>query len=267
MKKYKILVCDYDGTLINSNYVITPNTLSAINGFIDRGGTLVVCTGRMTSGINNHVLKFGLKPIIASFNGAEIFDLKSGKVYFCKHIDNKTSISIIRFLEGLNLKVNAYSNYNYISSASDEKVARYSLATGVEAIRVKSVADYLESSKESTAKIAVLDDVEIINKYFEIIKNQFPEFDVVRSTREQIDICLKGISKGSAISYIANLLNASVEDVLAVGDADNDESMLKTAGFSVAMGNAFSRIKSICDYVTSSNEDDGIKEVIDKFCI
>lgn len=268
MKKYKLLVCDYDGTLVDDNKNVSKATLDSINGFIERGGIFVVCTGRMTSGIDYLLKGFGLNCLLASFNGAELVDLKTDKVLYRYPIDNKTCIEVFKFLENYkDLNVQCYPGRVFMAREENEWTKWYSKVMKTEVVIKNPVSEYLEESKASSNKILVFDDSKKLDRVFLPLKEKFSNLEVIRSNDVQIDINLKNVNKGTACENIAKYFSLSVDDVLAVGDAGNDIPMLKSAGFSVAMGNASDEVKNLCDAVTKDNNSDGIKFLIDKYCI
>ena len=80
-----------------------------------------------------------------------------------------------------------------------------------------------------------------------------------------LEISPRGVTKGLGLQILCSYLGISIEESVAVGDADNDIDVLKTAGLSVAMGNANETVKDLCDVIVADNDHDGIVEVIDRF--
>ena len=267
MKKFKVLVSDYDGTLINNHGEITPKTFEAVNKFINRGGKLVVCTGRMTGGIDYKLKNAGLNCLLASFNGGELIDLQTNEVLYSKPIDTSIGIRVFEFLESLNLQGFCYHNGTFVCTKDNKFKEFYQSMQGKQPIIVDKVSEYISKNSVKSGKILVFDDKEKLDKHYEVIKNTFNELQVIRSNDYHIDISLKGVNKGSALSLIAEVLNCSLDDIIAVGDYGNDVPMLQSAKFSVAMGNAPQEVKDIASAVVADNNSDGIKELIEKYCI
>lgn len=267
MKKYKVVVSDYDGTLVNDKKEITSKTLKAVNDFIDRGGIFVVCTGRMTTGIDHYLLNYDLKCLLASYNGGELVDLNSNRVLYSYSIPTDVSFELFKTFEKLDIYGHCYDKGTFVSKRGDPRLDFYQKMQGTTPIIVDKVSDYILENNVKSVKLLAFDDKEKLDANYVDIKNSFPMLEVVRSNDEQIDINLKGVSKGNALSFIAKKLGVEVSDILAVGDAGNDLSMLKSAGFSVAMGNASKEIKAVCDAVTLDNNSDGIAKLIEDYCI
>lgn len=267
MKKYKVIVSDYDGTLVNDKKEITPKTLKAIEEFIVGGGTFVVCTGRMTTGIDHYLKKYNLKCLLATYNGGELTDLSSGKTLYSYPIPTEISYRLFKKFEELGIYGHCYDKGTFVSLASDTRIEYYQKMQGTTPIIVDKISDYIIKNNVLSVKLLAFDDKEKLDANFLEIKNSFPELEVIRSNDEQIDINLKGVSKGNSLNFIAKELGVEVSEILAVGDAGNDLPMLKVAGFSVAMGNASEDIKKVCDAVTIDNNSDGIAYLIEKYCI
>ena len=267
MIKYKVIVSDYDGTLVNDNKEITPKTLKAINDFVSRGGIFIVCTGRMTTGIDHYLKDYNLNCLLASYNGGELINLVNGEVLYSHPIDTNTCYKVFKLFEELCIMGHCYDKGTFVSKRGDKRIDFYQKMQGTEPIIVDKISDYIKENGVTSVKLLAFDDKEILDKHYKTVKESFPSLEVIRSNDEQIDINIKGVTKGNAIKLIAERLNIGVEDILAVGDAGNDIPMLKVAGFSVAMGNASEEIKNICDAVTLDNNSDGIAHLIEKYCI
>ena len=267
MKKFKVLVSDYDGTLINDDGKITKATFEAVQEFMRRGGTFVVCTGRMTGGIDHKLKKDGFNCLLASFNGGELVDLQTDKVLYSKPIDTSISIRLFEFFESLNLQGFCYHNGTFVCTKNNNRKEFYQSMQGKPPILVDKVSEYIKQNNVKSVKILVFDDKEKLDKHYEAIKNAFTELQVIRSNDFHIDINIKGVNKGNALNLIANQLGCELDDIIAVGDNGNDVPMLKQAKFSVAMGNAPQAVKDVVDAVVSDNNSDGIKELIEKYCI
>ncbi len=267
MKKYKVIVSDYDGTLVNDNKEITPKTLKAVNDFVKRGGIFIVCTGRMTTGIDHYLKDYGLECLLASYNGGELVNLNTSEVLYSYPIDTNTCYKVFTLFENLNIMGHCYDKGTFVSKNGDKRIDFYQKMQGTEPIIVDKISDYIKENGVTSVKLLAFDDKDILDKHYLTVKNEFLNLEVIRSNDEQIDINVKGVTKGNAIKLIADRLNVKVEDILAVGDAGNDVPMLKIAGFSVAMGNASEEIKNMCDAVTLDNNSDGIAKLIEDYCI
>ncbi len=267
MKKYKIILCDYDGTLANSNNEISAENLNAINSFIARGGIFVVCSGRASDAISTPLIKQNFKGLVASFNGAQLIDLSTKKVLYSYGVSPADCVKFFNYTKRNDLYAHFYPEKQFLYPYRTKYTDHYEKVTGVKGILCEDIIGYINDNQKASCKLLVFDDKQKLDLHFENLKKLMNNCEVVRSTDNMIDFNLKGIDKGDACRKVSQFYNLSVDDVLAMGDAGNDYSMLKSAGFSVAVKNASSQIKEIADYITVSNDENAVKSVIEKFCI
>ena len=268
MKKYKILISDYDGTLANSQNFISKNNLLAIDGFIKRGGIFVLCSGRATDGISKILLSQNFNGLLASFNGAVLYDLNEKKIIFSNGISGETLCKIVTYLSDKGLNFHVYPEEGFIYSKPTKYSKLYEKLTGVKPIFDDNPLKTIKESNLVSPKVLVFDDKDKLDLYFEEIKNLTPDCEVSRSTDNMIDINLKGVNKGRACKMIAEYFGATIEDVIGVGDAGNDYAMIEQAGLSMAVSNAMEEIKELADVVLPvSNDQDAIAYIIENYCI
>jgi len=130
--------------------------------------------------------------------------------------------------------------------------------------------DFLDEvqDEDEILKLVLEEEKEILDKITpQIPKELFEKYTVIRSLDFMIEFMNKNCNKATGLEKLAQRLGISREEIMAIGDADNDKEMLEYAGLGVAMGNAKDEIKQLADYVTKSNEDDGVAYVIDKFIL
>jgi len=96
---------------------------------------------------------------------------------------------------------------------------------------------------------------------------QFEDLEVVSSFKDNFEVMCKGVSKGRGVEVLANMYGFKREEVICIGDNENDLSMIRYAGLGIAMGNAEEEVKSEADFITRSNDEDGVAYAIDKFIL
>ena len=267
MKKYKLLIVDFDGTLANSKNEISEKTLTSINEFISRGGILAVCTGRATDSIKQILEKVGYKGLLASFNGAVLTDMKTGEELFRKGLTQEMAVRYFTYAINNGLYAHYYPKNAYLYYKRTSYTDVYEKVTWVKGKLVEDIIGYIKNTTEITPKILAFDDKETLDRCYPDLVKLLPECDVVRSTENMIDVNLKGVNKGSACKMITEALGLSIDDCIAVGDAGNDIPMLKEAGLSFAMANGEESAKQVADLIAPSNDEDGIKYIIENYCI
>lgn len=265
---YKLIVSDFDGTLANDRNEVPESVKSAINEYTAAGGIFAVCTGRMLRSILPCVRGLGLTGLVAAYQGTVIADIESGKILKSGGISCKDAEEICRYLESIKANVNVYSDevlYTNISK-SDKHLKIYEEITGIDAVSVESVADLVSSNGKACQKIACLVFPEEREQLYKKLQNRFgKDFDVTCSAKVLVEISPLGATKGAAVKYIANSFGIDILNTVAVGDNLNDLSMIKSAGIGVAVGNAVEELKNAADFVSVTNNEGAVAQIIEKF--
>lgn len=271
--KYKLVAIDMDGTLLNSNNEVSERTKIAIGKAKEQGVNIVLATGR----ILKSALQYGLdldvgSPIIAC-NGAIIVNVQK-EIIYKKPMDKNTIENILDLAKRNNIYYHFYDEYSfYANTLVDEVVGFYNTATA----KLKGLELEINIFEE---KREILDKNDLNVLKFMFIDNNLDKLYKVRNELEQmgvlsissswdnnIEVMGNGVSKGESLKYLCNQLNVDRSQVIAIGDNENDLTMLEYAGLGVAMGNSKDCVQAISDYKTSTNNEDGVAKVIEKFIL
>ncbi len=261
--KIKIVFFDIDGTLTNSNKVISENTINTLNKLIERNIFIVLCSGRANSYIKQYLKQINKSKYSISNNGALIYDNELNKIIishtlYSKDLEylwnysNETKSSFI-----INTVNNKYSN-NFVKNKEDKIIIDKLCDIKEDKVQLVISNDDINVMKELELYINNKTNLKVINQSFDYlneIKDGYYFFDVVN----------KNVSKGNAINDLLKVLNINKKNSLCFGDSVNDIDMFKSVGISVAMGNAIEDLKNIADYVTDTNDEDGISKFFDKY--
>lgn len=272
--KYKLICIDMDGTLLNKTGEISEKNLEAIKMASENGVNVAVTTGRLFTSANYFADLLGVKtPVIAS-NGAYIREKSSDKVIYKSLLGYDNAIKIVEILKNFNL----YPHFNTYDSIFTEKLINSSLFYSKlnetlpedRRIKIHIVEEWQRVLKENESEILkciVIDkDIEKIKKAKEEI-NKIETVEVVSSLKKNFEIMSKGVSKGKAVEMLANYYGINKSEIICMGDNENDLSMIKYAGLGIAMGNAEDFVKESADYITDTNENDGVAKAIEKFVL
>ncbi len=267
MKKYKLIVSDFDGTLIKKDGTISPSQLARIKDFVSSGGIFAIITGRMTASILPIARSLGLKGLIASFNGGEITDIASGEHLYTNAIPSEISTKIFTITEENNAYTQGYREENYYCFKKTWVTDLYENLTGVKGVVLnQKLSEYFGNNGYFTNKILVMDKKEILDQVEPKLLPFTSELNVIRSNDNQIEITDKSTSKAGALKYLAENYNIPIQETIAVGDGGNDASMLAFAGLGIAVSNAEELAKKSAKLVLElSNEQDAIKYIIENF--
>lgn len=250
--KYLIAI-DSDGTLRHSDGNISNKTKETIKKVVDCGNIVVICTARpryYTLKISNEV---GINEYLISSNGTEIYDNINKKNIYCNYLPKKECKIIYRETKKLGLRVMFVSeNTEYVTMFTRNDSQILLDDKNVDIILKKDIKQIMIISKHK----------ELVKKYKSFIEQKF-NLCVVDSSREDkeelwFSIISNKASKGSALQKLAKYLNVPMENTIAIGNDKNDISMFEVAGLSVAVSNAENDIKEKVNYVTLSNDEDGV---------
>lgn len=263
MNKFKgILFCtDLDGTLLNSDRIISNENKEAIEYFKSEGGKFTFITGRLP--YFSHEMYKEVKPNapVGCGNGCCVYDYETEKYLWRSEMPTK-SLDIIEAvlceIPQMGVQVNTFERVLFCNDNEAMEFFR----------KVTSMPRLLCSVKninEPFSKIVFGDINENnIEKLKQVIKNipAAKNFDFVRSEKFLYDILQKGIDKGSALLKIAEILGIQKQRTVAIGDFNNDIGMIKTAGVGIAVSNASDDAKKAADIVTVSNDENAVAKVI-----
>ncbi|WP_138206829.1 Cof-type HAD-IIB family hydrolase [Haloimpatiens lingqiaonensis] len=259
--KYKLLALDMDGTLLNSESRLEKENIESIKKCLDKGVKVVLASGREFNAIKKYVDKLNITEELVTINGAVIVRAENKQIVKIHTMDKKMCKEIISKLREENISYIVFDKENsYVDKENSE----------FEYIREKSIAVCLNVQdcndiEDITKIVGVCFTEEEKNKFNKIIKPY--NVPVMQTGTYYFEIGNEDISKKYAIEYIAKINNIKREEVIAVGDSENDIEMIKYAGLGVAMGNAYDNVKKISDYVTDTNDNHGVSKVIEKFIL
>lgn len=262
--KIKLFVSDIDGTLLVPKEKISARNIAAVKRMFDAGITVTIATGRMYQAALPIAQELGVNVPIITYNGALIKSVE-GEIIHAKYLPENLVAEIVEFYEKRGWHLQSYSEDNLLVPANNDYVTNY-----VASQKVKANVIGWEGMKTKTFQVCKLlgiaDDAEENLKRMAEVKKEFGDkIDVTKSTPIFTEIVCPNVSKASAIKILAEKLGITRDEVLAIGDSDNDLPMLKAAGIGVAMGNATDEVKKSCDVVTGRCEDDGFAQAVDKF--
>ena len=267
MKKYKLFITDYDGTL-GCRSVIGPETLSAINEFIAQGGKFVVCTGRMFDSIKDILLGYGLKCLVVSYQGAMIDDLSSGRRIFSGGMDYALAAEVTAMLKKENVDVAVDIGETRVYEKRSEFIDTYEKLTGTHGRQVEDMVREIADEKLPVAKITVLAAPERIKelteKYAALLNGKL----LVNSGAEALaEFVSPECDKGAAVRRVAEYYGIPLSDVMTAGDSTNDVKLLSGEWFGVATGDAAEELKKVADEITVPYKDKPVKYLLEKYCL
>ena len=264
--EYKLIAMDLDGTLSNDRKIITEKTKAALMAAQKKGIRLALASARPSPGLfrERDVLQMqDYGGILMSYNGGRIVDAETGKVLFETAMDPEETKQVLRYLESLPVTpILDDGGQFYVTDKNGYKVDYECRNNNMVCQEVENLADFLHFAP---IKILMSADPEKIRDIQAQIAAHLPEsLTVVQTAPFYLEVIPACINKGQGIRDICGVLGIAPAQVIAFGDAQNDIPMLQAAGMGVAMGNATQAVKAAANYVTLSNNEDGIAAALEK---
>lgn len=267
--KYKVLALDFDGTVLRTDRTVSDRTLNAIKKFKDAGGKAFLCTGRIFPSIRPEAEKAGLTGEVYCYQGAALYDVSSGVRKNHIPVPNKYIGDICAYFEEKGIYFQTYLDdvvfCEKFQQEGDEYFANYTgkgarFATGV------PLSKYFEKHPEARpSKFLAITTPQKVDEMLIELREKFDGMlKVVCSNPTYLEIVAWRAGKENAIVNYCKANGFDLSEVVAFGDSVNDIEMLQTAGLGVAVGNAREELKAVADYITLSNDEDGVAIVIEK---
>lgn len=273
MSQYQLIAFDMDGTLLNSNKQISPETLNAIKRATDAGKTVILCTGRNLAELNAFTEIIPGLRYLDCVSGACVYDLKEKKTLYSQALDPGIVKKLMEFGMEEGAMIHVLSERSIVQKDQQSHMADFHM--GIYQTMFDQITDKLENIYNSFCEEPF--PVLKLNLYHrdeasrartvERIKAAGLETALALAESTSLECSDKGIDKGVGLKKLCEHLRLPLEQTIAVGDADNDTMALKTAGLAVAMGNATEPIKALADVIVADCDHNGCAEAIDKYLL
>lgn len=278
-RNIRLIAFDMDGTVLDDHKKILPETKEILERAARQGIILLPATGRPFCGLSEEIHHLDGVKYAMTCNGAGIYETDSGVCIYEESMELDEFLPMLRRLDALEVAADPFLKGEAVMN--EEKwplVKQMHLTPELERyMRTsrKMVADlpsYLRMRGDAVEKLTINFVIEQdgtrrdYDKVLSVLAD-YPEYHAVPGGMDNIEVTKKGISKGSGLCWLGQHLGIATEEMIAFGDSGNDLEMLQTAGIGVAMGNAEREAKEIADYVTGTNNENGIMKALQKFCL
>ena len=268
--KYKLLVIDVDDTLLNRERKITTRTRNALLKAQQAGVQIVLASGRPTYGLLPLSKQLELdkhQGFILSYNGSQIMNMQTDELLFDKRINAAMIPYLERKAKKQNFALFTYQNDTIIATDQDNKWIRQEAE--LNRMKITEVSNFAEAIDFNPHKCMLVgDDEKALTDLEKIWKKRLAgTLDAYRSEPYFLEIVPQYIDKANTLSILLEKLNILAENVIAIGNGVCDVTMIQLAGFGVAIGNAQDSVKACADYVTESNDKDGVALVVEKYIL
>ena len=278
-RNIRLIAFDMDGTVLDDHKKRLPETQEILERAARQGIILLPATGRPFCGLSEEIHHLDGVKYAMTCNGAGIYETDSGVCIYEESMELDEFLPMLRRLDALEVAADPFLKGEAVMN--EEKwplVKQMHLTPELERyMRTsrKMVADlpsYLRMRGDAVEKLTINFVIEQdgtrrdYDKVLSVLAD-YPEYHAVPGGMDNIEVTRKGISKGSGLCWLGQHLGIATEEMIAFGDSGNDLEMLQTAGIGVAMGNAEREAKEIADYVTGTNNENGIMQALQRFCL
>jgi Cof subfamily protein (haloacid dehalogenase superfamily) len=262
---YRLLALDADGTILTADQQVRPAVRAAIRAAQERGVVVVLATGRAFRGAQAIARDVGLTAPVICYQGAVVQDPLSEEVLLSETYPRTLIYELLDWTEPRRLDVTVYvDGFMYLKELRHPPEF-YDRWFG---IPMRLVPDLRASLPDDPTKFLLIAESETCDRVLPELRALFAgRLEVFRSHDLFVEGTAPGVSKGSALAYLAARYGIPREQVIAVGDAGNDLEMLRWAGLGVAMGNAAPEVQAMADWVAPPIMADGVAEVIRRFIL
>lgn len=269
MMKYKIIALDVDGTLVETGGKLSEGVREAlIRAQRDYGMRVILASGRPTAGLRSLAEELELarySGYVLPFNGGYTYNARAMSQPISSHyLDDALIPELYAFAQSEGLNILTYSDTEILTERLDDPNVRKEM--GFTVMPSRQVESFVNDVPRQLPKCLIVGEPSEIERALPIAKERFAgRADVFTSDPCFLEVVPSGINKGVALKKLLERLDYDRSELIGVGDSYNDLEMIQFAGLGVAMGNAREAIKSCADYVTKSNNEDGVAHLLKKF--
>lgn len=270
----RLIAVDLDGTLLNSQKELTPRTKEALTRAAEKGVHIVPATGRTFGGVPEMVRSLPFVRYGICINGGSVWDAQIDGAIHTAEIPYERAEEIFDYVEQFHTMYDCYVDgwgksdrkfFDHLLDYVDEDVVKIIKATRSP---VDDFRGYIRSLSHDIQKIILFfRDLEVHDRMIEKIRADLPDMAVTAALPCNIELNNKDANKGAALRILCEHLGFGPEQAMAFGDGGNDQSMIETAGLGVVMANGVPELKAAADYITLSNDEDGVAAAIEKFVL
>ena len=272
--KTRMIGMDLDGTLLTTEKKLTPYTQDVLKRAIAQGIIVLPATGRPVSGVPEEIMHFpGIRYAVTA-NGGRIVDVQENRTIYENLVPVDKAYAILSVFEKYDtLREIYYDGIGYSEETMLKNIHRY--------IEPGPMADYMVATRRPIPDVhakfvetnrpvdkvqgifASLADKDEALKELEKIK----DIEITGALSQNVEINAKDVDKGNALLRLGQILGIPGEEIMAFGDRTNDRKMLEKVGTGVAMANGVPEVKAAADYITASNDEEGVARFIEKYVL
>lgn len=264
----RLIAVDLDDTLLRHDLSISERSMHAINQARARGILVTVATGRVTRTSLRYVSQLQINIPFISSNGAMIQEALTGEILYRKMMDSGMVSNVIRRMQEEEMHSQIYLGEKiYTNGTTNPWVEDWHQHTTMQPEKGDLLA-LLAQAPEGVEKVVSIHEPAWLYEKYQLLKTIFAgRIHITLSKPHFMEMNHPEVNKGTAVAYLAQRHGIPREEIMVIGDSLNDLEMIRYAGIGVAMGNAREEVKGEADYVTGTNNEDGVAQAIEKFAL
>ncbi|MGN6648130.1 MAG: Cof-type HAD-IIB family hydrolase [Cytophaga sp.] len=262
-----MLVLDMDDTLLTDDHRISEKNKSALLKAQELGVYVVLASGRPTPAMTSYAAELDLAKYdsyILAYNGAVIMRMKDESILFEQSLTKEEIHRLYDFSIEHKVHIITYINGAIISETESPYIDIEKKITGMPFAKV---SHFKAAVNSSAIKCILLEDPSYLKQVEKILKAEMPDKSVATSKPYFLEVTHHGIDKAESLKRLAAKLNIRQEEIIAVGNAENDLSMVQYAGLGVWVDNVNPELRDKANAIVASNNNDGVAEVVERFIL
>lgn len=272
MKPIRLIAMDMDGTLLNSRQELSAGNVAALRAAEEKGVKLAICSGRPAGDTGMFAVTHGFDQMaILSLNGGYCLDRPFGTAYADHSIDRETALQCLQWFQERKMTFACFLQNDIAAFQGDPPASDIFWCSHWDDPRAPRILHGEEADSRALEGrvnkfVCIEQDSEKLHALGRLLET-LPGLEITSSWADNYELMPRGVSKGRAVQELAEQMGIGPDQVMTLGDFDNDLSMIEYAGFGTAMGNASPRVKAAAKYVTLTNDEDGVAAAIRKFVL
>lgn len=273
MKRYTLLACDIDGTLLRSDGSASLRTRQALRLAEACGAAVVIATGRRIASTTYIARILGLDSPCIAHCGAAVYDPEDESILMARQIPRQAALRACRLARSAGADVAVHESVHsgrsiFVTTQRELEDAAEHWPYMVPYYRLAN--DFEQACRADPVQLCIMADTQAVRSLTLQLAGDMPDelsivdYGMVENGKHMIDVLAAGVDKALGLAFVADLYGIGQSETAAFGDSVNDIELIGYAGLGVAMGNAPSDILRIADMIAPSNDDDGVAVVVEQ---
>lgn len=263
----KMVALDLDDTLLNSELKISSACVNAVQKARQKGVIITLSTGRMFKSALPYAKQLGIDVPIITYQGAWVKNSLSGEELYYQPVPKELACQVMTYFKQQKIHYHSYYNDELCVEELSAEAIDYARLAGVNAQLHRDLIADLDCCDAMKIMAISQNEPQLLAMEKELNANFAGQLYITRSKPFYLEVMDRKVGKALALELIASHYRIKRAEVMAIGDSFNDLDMIKWAGLGIAMGNAIEAVKEAADFVTLSNDEEGVNEALQRFVL